>query len=162
MNRSFCEREDQTAAAVRAGTIDPEIASHARQCAACAEVALVTEFLRDGDTLAEHEQIPMPDAGLIWAKANLRATQEVVRMVLRPIRFMKIIAVIAFACSPWLRLVLPVVRQPSSSWSRALDFNVAFAPKLWPVMANDSTILLASTSTLVLLGLSSWYMLRQE
>jgi hypothetical protein len=121
----------------------------------------VTEFLRDGDTLAEHDQIPVPDAGLIWAKANLRATQEVVRMVLWPIRFMKIIAVIAFACSP-LRLVLPVVRQLSSSWSPALDFNVAFAPKLWPVMANESTIFLASTGTLVLLGLSSWYMLRQE
>jgi hypothetical protein len=162
MNRSICEREDQTAAAVRAGTIDPEIASHARQCAACAEVSLVTEFLQRGDTLAEHEQIPMPDAGLIWAKANLRATQEVVRIVLRPIRFMKIIAVIAFACSPWFRLVLPVVRQMASSWSGGLNFNVAFAPKLWPFMANDSMILLASTGTLILLGLSSWYMLRQE
>jgi len=162
MNRSICEREDQTAAAVRAGTIDSEIASHTRQCAACAEVSLVTKFLREGNTLAEFEHIPMPDAGRIWAKANLRATQEVVRMVLRPVRFMKIIALIAFACSPWLRLVLPIVRQLSSLWSRALDFNIAFAPKLWPVMANESTILLASTGTLVLLGLSSWYMLRQE
>jgi hypothetical protein len=161
MNRSICEREDQTTAAVRSGTIPPEIASHARQCATCADILLVTVFLRQGGTLAEHEQITMPDAGLIWKTAQSRATQEAMRLALRPIRFMKIIAVIAFACSPWLRLLMPIGRQ-LTSWSPTLDFDFAFASRLWPVMASESTILLASTGTLVLLGLSSWYMLRQE
>ena len=162
MNQAICEREDQTAAAVRTGTIDPEIASHARQCRACADIVLVTDFLREGVTLADHERLPMPDAGLIWRNAQSRATQEATRLALRPIRFMKIIAVVAFACSPWLRLLLPLGKDLASSWSPTLDFNFAFSSRLWPVLANQSAILLASTGTLVLLGLSSWYMLRQE
>ena len=162
MNRAICEREDQTAAAVRSGIMDPEIASHARQCRVCADVLLVTELLREGGALTDHEQIPMPDAGLIWQNAQSRATQESMSLALRPIRFMKIIAVVAFACSPWLRLQLPLVRQLASSWSPTLDLNFAFTSRLWPVLANESTILLASTGTVVLLGLSSWYMLRQE
>lgn len=162
MKRAICEREDQTAAAVRGGTVTLEIASHARQCAACAEVLLVAEFLREGSALADHERIAVPDAGVVWSAAQTRASQEAVHIALRPIRFMKIVAVIAFACSPWLRLLLPVVRETASSWSRALDFNVVTALRVWPTLANESTIILASSGTLVLLALSSWYMLRQE
>lgn len=162
MNRAFCAREDETAAATRTGTIAPEIASHARQCAACAEILFVTEFFQEEASLRDHEQLTMPDAGLIWKNAQSRATQESVRLALRPIRFMKIIAVIAFASSPLFRMLLPIGRHLFSSWSGALDFNIGSPLRLWPTMANESAILLASTATLILIGLSSWFMLRQE
>lgn len=161
MNRAICEREDQTAAAVRIGRIDPEIAAHARQCAECADILVVTEFLREGVDLADHKRLAIPNAEVIWQKANSKASQEAVRLALRPIRIMKIIAVVAFAGSPWLRMSLPVGRK-LLAWSGNSDFNIAFASRLWPIMANESTILLASTGTLVLLALSSWYMLRQQ
>jgi hypothetical protein len=162
MNRAFCEREDHTEAAARTGMIDPEIASHAQHCTVCADILLVTDFLHERGALADHERLAMPDVGVVWQKAQSRATQEAVRLALRPIRIMKIIAVAAFACSPWLGMFLPVGRELLASWSRSVDFNVAVASRLWPLMASESTILLASTGTLILLGLSSWYMLRQE
>jgi predicted anti-sigma-YlaC factor YlaD len=161
MNQAICEREAQTAAAVHSGTIDHEIAAHARQCPVCSDILLVNEFLRENAAL-DQERTALPDAGLIWQKAQSRANQQAMRLALRPIRFMKIIAVVAFACSAWLRLLLPIGKELLASWSRSLDLNLGFASKIWPTMANESTILLASSGTLVLLGLSSWYMLRQE
>lgn len=161
MNRVICEREDQTAAAIRSGAIDDEAASHAQHCPACSDILLVSDFLRDDGALADHEQTALPDASHIWQKARLRAQQEAVRLATRPIRFMKIIAIAAFACSPWLRL-LPIGRELSASWSRAFDFNFAVVSKVWPAEANQAAILLGFGAATILLSLSSWYMLRQK
>ena len=160
MNRDFCEREDQTSAAARSGTIDGETALHARECAACSEIVLVCELLNKN---AVHpERIAIPGPTFIWQKARLRVNQEAIRVALRPIRYMKILALVVFAGSPWLRLLLPLGRELAGSSARVMDSNLAFASRLWPTMANESTILLGSLGTIILLGLSSWYMLRQE
>jgi len=162
MSRVICEREDQTVAAIRSGAIDDETASHAQRCPACSDILLVSEFLREDGALADHEQTALPDASHIWEKARLRAQQEAVRLALRPIRFMKIIAIAAFACSPWLRLLLPIGREFVASWSRAFDFNFAFVLRVWPASTNEAVMLLGSSGTIILLALSSWYILRQE
>jgi hypothetical protein len=162
MNRVFCEREDQTAAAIRSGAVHDEIASHARHCPACSDILLVSEFLREDCALADHEQTALPDPSHIWQKARLRSRQEAVRLAMRPIRFMKIIAIVAFACSPWLRLLLPIGREFAASWSKAFDLNLAFVSKVWPAAANQAAILLSFGAATILLSLSSWYMLRQE
>jgi len=161
MNRAICEREDQTSAAIRSGAIGQETAAHARQCPVCSEILLVSEFLQEGMALADHERTTLPRATGIWQKARLRANDEAVRLALRPIRLMKVVAVIAFALSPWLRL-LPITRALATSWSKAFDLNFAFFPKIWSVTANQAVILLGCSGTILLLGLSSWYMLREE
>jgi hypothetical protein len=162
MNRVICEREDQTAAAIRNGAIDDETASHVQHCPACSDILLVGEFLREDGPPADHEQTALPDASHIWQEGRLRAHQEAVRLAIRPIRFMKIIAIVAFAFSPWLRLLLPIGRELAASWSKAFDLNLAFVSKVWPPAANQAAILLVFGAATILLSLSSWYMLRQE
>ncbi len=162
MNPTTCEKEEQTSAAVRAGTIDADIATHAQQCPVCSDILLVSEFLHDEDACVHQERVALPDAATVWRKAKLRANQEAIRLALRPIRYMKIIAVVAFICSPWLRLLLPTLNRLVGSWSTTFDWNLAVVSTIWPVVANESTIVLASSATIILLGLSSWYMLRQE
>jgi hypothetical protein len=161
MNRGFCEREDQTSAAARSGVIDRETALHAQECAVCSEVVLVSKLLNE-EAVHPDERIAIPDPTFIWQTARLRVNQEAIRLALRPIRYMKILALVAFACSPWLRLLLPIGRELAGSSARVMDSNLAFASRLWPTMASESTILLGSLGTIILLGLSSWYMLRQE
>jgi len=173
MNRPICEREDQTAAAIRSGligggtidggTIGDEIATHARGCPICAEILLVGEFLHANADLADHERTLLPDPAILWQKTRRQATQQAVRRALRPIRFMKIIACVAFACAPWLRWLLPMARELAAPWSQAFDLNLAFLSKPWPATASQSTLLVGlSGTTILLLALSSWYMLRQE
>ena len=162
MSPAICEREAQTAAAAHSGTIDHEIAAHAQQCPACSDILLVSAFLRENAILADQERAVLPDARHIWQKARSRAKHQAVRLALRPIRFMKIVAIIAFAGSPWLRLLLPLGRGLTASWSRVFDFNPAFVPKLWPPAPSQAAILLAFGAATIFLGLSSWYMVRQE
>jgi len=162
MNRTICEREEKTTAAVYGCTIDLDITAHAQQCPVCADILLISEFLPRNVTLADQEQTALPDAGLIWQKARSRANQEAVRLALRPIRFMKIIAIVAFAASPLLRLLLPLGRGLKASWSRTIDVNFAFVPKLWPPAPNQTAILLGFIAATIFLTLSSWYIVRQE
>ena len=136
--------------------------AHAHECAACAEILLVTEFLREDKTLAASERTTLPDASAIWHKAHRRATQQAVHRALRPIRVMKIIAIVAFLASPWLRFLLPIVRELFSSWARNFDFNFSLAPRIWPATTSQVAILLGFAGATILLSLSSWYMVRQE
>lgn len=161
MNGAICEREDQTLAAVRTGTIDSETASHAQHCLTCSDILLVGEFLGDGSSLTQQERTTLPDAGLIWQKAQHRANDEAVRLVLRPIRFMKIIAVVAFLLAPWLRW-LPTGSDLFGSWTRNLDFNLEVISRIWPATASQLAILLGFAAATILLSVSSWYMARQE
>jgi hypothetical protein len=162
MNRKICEREEQTSAAVLRGAIDPEIAPHAQRCTACSDILLVGEFLRNEGSLADGEQNAVPDPGLIWRKAQQRAAQRAVRLALRPIRIMTALACLAFVCSPWLRLLLPLAQSVASSFSGTLDSNLMFFSKAWPTTPNQSVLLLAVFGTIVLLGMGSWLMLREE
>ena len=163
MNRAICEREDQTAAAIRSATITDEIAAHAQHCPICAEILLVGECLHANAALAHHEPNTLPDPAILWQKARRQATQQAVRRALRPIRFMKIVACIAFACTPWLRSWLPMARELVAPWSKAFDLNLAFLSKPWPATAGQLTFLVGLSGTaILLLALSSWYMLRQE
>jgi predicted anti-sigma-YlaC factor YlaD len=164
MKRAICEKEDQISAAIRSGqkTIGPEIAAHAQHCPACSETLLVAEFLQTNVALADHERATLPDPRPIWQKARRQATQQAVRVALRPIRFMKIIAIVAFACSPWLRWLLPIGRELAASCSKAFDLNLTFVSRPWPVTANEAMLLLGLSGTILILGLSSWFMLRQE
>lgn len=162
MTRTICEREDHTSAAVLSGTVKAEITSHARACTVCADILLVSDFLREDKALAANQRTALPDAGAIWHKAQRRATQEAVGAALRPIRFMKIIAIVAFLASPWLRGLLGIGREIVSSCTRNLNFNLSLAPRIWPATPTQVAILLGFAAATILLSLSSWYMVRQE
>lgn len=162
MNEHICSREEQTSAAIASGTMDPELVSHAQRCPVCADILLAGEFLRKNAPLADHERAAVPEAGLIWRKAQNRANQHALRLALRPIRLMTFVASIAFICSPWLRLVLPLAQYLGSSWSRALDFNLLSLAKFWPASSNQLLVLVGFSGTMILLALSSWLMLRRE
>lgn len=162
MTRTICEREDNTSAAVLSGTVNAEIVSHARECPVCADILLVSEFLREDKALAVSECIALPNPGAIWHKAQLRATQYLIRRALRPIRFMKIVAIVAFLSLPWLRSLLPTARELISSWTQNLDFNLDLAPRIWPATTTQLAILLGFAAATILLSLSSWYLVRQD
>jgi hypothetical protein len=162
MNRRSCKREEQTSAAIVSGLVDPEIVAHAQGCSACSDILLIGAFLRNESTLADQERIALPSPELIWRKAQHRATQRAVRLALRPIRVMTVLACIAFACSPWLRLVLPIFQDLTSSSAQFLGTHLVSVFRIWPGAVNEAMMLLGASGTMVLLGLSSWLMLRQE
>ena len=161
MTRTICEREDHATAAGLSGRANADITLHAKLCPVCADVLLVTEYLREDKILAG-EGTTQPNPSVIWHKTQLRATREAVSHALRPIRFMKIIAVVAFLSLPWLRSLLPIAKELVSSWTQNLDFNFTLAPRIWPATTTQFVILLGFTAAMILLSLSSWFLARQN
>jgi hypothetical protein len=153
-----CEKEEQVAATLCGASPNTEILAHARSCPVCFELLLVAGLLREQTTLAQRELSTLPDAGLIWRKAQALAREKALARATLPIRIARICAsVLAILAAPWLILE-----------SRPLWPGIA---ELWPIHPsptnlpsdlNQTALLLAVTGTLVLIGLSSWYMLRED
>jgi hypothetical protein len=155
-----CEKEERVAAALCGASPNTEILAHARSCPVCSEILLVTGFLREEASLAQHELSTLPDAGLIWRKTQALAREKALARATLPIRIARVCAsVLAILAAPWLLLEshqLPPWMK--DLWPRDFSFIASF----WSSDLNQTAVLLALTGTLVCVGLGSWYMLRED
>lgn len=160
MNEPSCEKEQQLVAAVFDGSRDPELFGHARNCPICSEVLLVTEFLREDMRLSTFELSTLPDPVLIRQKAQALSREIALARATLPIRIARICAfVVAVLATPW------IVLEASQLWPWVVDVwpgHLQSTNPPWPSDLNESTLLLAITGTLICIGLSSWYILREE
>jgi len=159
MNPGFCERESQVVATIRSGVADLEMLSHARACPTCSEVLLVSAFLSECAVLSEPECASLPDPALIWRKAQALARQKALAKATGPIRLITSCAclVAAFATG-WLAFVI----RPLLSWPGPPLGSFGYVDRLWPGVLNETALVLGFSGTLILLALSSWYMLRAD
>jgi hypothetical protein len=184
MNPSRCEREPQTLAAILRGDSNPDVAAHAQTCPVCSEVRLVTQLLQKETQLADHELHSLPDAGLIWRRAQARAREKAIAKATLPIRMMRTCAtVLAVFAAPWL---VSLFTHPPA-WLHELGlnrfswadqslinwswFNQAWTYKTWPdqawtnhgwLGALTGTTLLGLSVTIICIAVGSWYMLREK
>jgi len=85
-SRTECVREDEVLMMVSTGrwpeAAPAELRQHADQCQVCRELGLAAT------SIAEEAEISVPDlpsSGTVWWRAQLRARQEAVKQVTRPI-----------------------------------------------------------------------------
>lgn len=160
MNERYCEREEEVAAAASGGACDAAILEHARNCQVCSEVLFVTKSLRASAQLSAQEVNAVPDATIVWRKAQALGRRQALLRATLPIRTARIAA---FAFGAVVALLW--ISQPR--WLRA------YVPDLWPGHASSayqswsvgsgaSLLMLTITAATILIGLSSWYMLRDE
>ena len=79
-----CDQEQKVSEAVRFGSLDPSLQNHVSQCAICADLMLVAEFMRENSSLPETE-IRLPKVDFIWWKAQLKARHAALQRATRPI-----------------------------------------------------------------------------
>lgn len=159
MNGQNCAREQAVVAALSGSASDGEIFDHARNCYACSEILLVAERLRSEATFSDYELRALPDAAVIWRKAQSRAREMALRKATLPIRIVRGCAyAVAILASPWVafQLTNPPTWTPSIGLKHFL-----WTDGRW-MAAFTETTLLGFTLTLVSVGLSSWYMLREK
>jgi|SRR5579863_6076783 len=158
MDRDYCEHEERVVAAVRGGFFDTEILGHAHDCPVCSEVLRITELFREESKLAGHELSTLPDAGLIWQKAQAAARQKAIAEATLPIRLVRTCAYgVAILSAPWL--VFESFRLwPGwvNSWPRLA------ANQVWATASNEAALVAGIAGTLVCIAVSSWYILREE
>jgi hypothetical protein len=159
MNEHSCKKEQQVIAALRASSIDPEILGHVRGCSVCSEVMLVAHFLRKSTQLATDELSALPDAALIWGKAQAFARRKALRRATLPIR-------IAWTCAFVLAGVETV--QLILEWHGLWPWTNLWPRQLWslkwfwPSDASHTALLLTIAVSILSIGVSAGYMLREE
>ena len=158
MNELYCEKEQEVVAALTGISHDAEILDHARECAVCSEVLRVGEFLRGGEQLAPREIESLPDATLVWRKAQAMALEKALGQATLPIRVVRIVA-----CAAGMFAAPLLLHQSHWLWPGLTDLSLRHlwsTSRLWPSGSNELALLLAMTGAIFAIGLSSWYMLR--
>jgi hypothetical protein len=163
VKENYCEREQAVAAALHSGTLSSEILSHAGNCPVCSEVLLVAEFLREESASLDRE-LRLPDATVIWQKAQAKARERALAKATLPIRITRTCAyALAILAAPWI--FLEFSGRPSWLPSFGLQhlrlIDLAVIDRSW-MAALTGTMLIGITATFFGIALSSWYMLREE
>jgi len=153
----FCEKESSVATAVLARAIPRDLQAHIADCAVCSEVALVSGLLAS-EVAATPQEFHIPDAGLVWRRAQRLSREQAIARATRPIRIVRICAGIAAVLAlPWTGFTL----LNSSSWLPDIArYSWTMDHSLSAVLTGTS--LLGIVSSVILVSLSSWYVLRQE
>jgi len=91
------------------------------ECEICADVVSVALAMRDDQALEPIERAPVPDATLVWWRAQLRAHEEAGRKAARPIAMVQGVAIgIAGVAALSLgRTFWPWIREYASGFSNA-------------------------------------------
>jgi hypothetical protein len=152
-----CEKEQAVTELLQSGRWpgagDAALRSHVESCAVCSEVVLVAGLLQEANSslLAE---VKLPDAGLVWWKAQLRARREATELATRPIALAE---KFALACGMAVVLAFIVWKWADfHSWmGRLANFGHSDAHWLQRVLLNSlnqpfSIFVVASASLLVL------------
>ena len=150
----FCEKEQVVVAALLAGALPDELLAHVSVCEVCTEVAQVSHALLYQVAPAA-DVLRLPDASLVWKRAQALAKQQAIAKATRPIRIARICAGVATLLAvPWL---VPTLLNSMPNFSRhLLTMDHTFLEAL------TGTSLFAVGTSLILISLSSWYVLRQE
>jgi ABC-type Fe3+-siderophore transport system permease subunit len=90
MRAGDCQDESAVAAAARSGQWSDELRSHIQACQACAEILLVAQALRR--ELPGSATVPLPAAGQVWWRAQIRARRQDAERAVQPVRLVQTIA----------------------------------------------------------------------
>jgi hypothetical protein len=160
MMEQYCDKEQEVAAAAADGSCDAAILDHARRCSVCSEVLLVAQFLQEGTQLATHDVPGLPDASIIWRRAQSLARQKALARATLPIRAARIVTFAVGAIVAPLLILKSVRLWPGlpDLWTRHGSASIS----QWPVGLNVNLLMFTIMGAIILIGLSSWFMLREE
>ncbi len=91
---------------------DEALRRHVAACPVCADLVDVAGVLLE-DSNAERDRLPLPPAGLVWWRAQLRAREDAARAAARPLSLAPQVA-LAFACAA---LVMGLMAVTPAVWA---------------------------------------------
>lgn len=155
MKELSCPQEVSVMRAARTGQWDEPLKAHVAACTHCREVAQASRFLQTLAQLPEQrpgENPALPEAGLVWWKAQLTEKQRAAERAQRPLEWIEGItqAIVAlgvaggFAWS-WFRIQAQFPALLSSLWSQL--WKTTWSPAS-PVPALDSWLILPALMAL--------------
>ncbi len=96
MTKNPCDYENAVVKSLKSSVSTDEISTHLQACADCQETARVVLFFQS-NLKKESPPKPLPTAGLIWFKSNLRKKQLATERAGQPILIVQTVAAIVFS-----------------------------------------------------------------
>jgi len=157
MNDFGCDREESVSEALRSGDLNPDLLSHVSECATCADLVLVSQFLQDEARAASESALP--DATIIWRKAQLRTRREALASATLPIRVARGVAAVAtFVATLWL---VVSITKPFSWLPDAGNYRLA-AEHILTGQPTAQWVLIGGLCTLMCACAGAFYLLRED
>lgn len=104
MNMLECQKELLVTEALRREDWSDELRNHVAACSVCADTVLTAQLLKELNDIA-NPQVKLPNAGLIWWKAQLKAKRAAAERAAQPIR---LVEKISCACAALAALFLSI------------------------------------------------------
>ena len=145
----------------------PDLVAHAATCPICADVVTVASAFE-----ADLDQAPaaprLPDAGLVWWHAQVRARAEAARVAVRPITFAQAVGLAAFvgvvgavfgATATWFQHAVVGLWGGVRSW---LSFTPPDLPQTVVSLVATHSVLVAGAVVCILLAPIAVYLTVRE
>ena len=138
---------------------DADTLAHVADCAVCADVVSVALAMRDDQALQPLESASVPDATLVWWRAQLRAHEEAGRKAARPIAMVQgvgigIAGVAAISLGrtfwPWIREYSSGISSVATNVAAATTAAASAAP--WITLAIAATLVATPVAVYFALG----------
>jgi hypothetical protein len=133
--------------------VDAELRAHVSGCAICSDVAAIAGAI-DDDRTAMRACAAVPDSGLVWWRAQMRARREAAAAAGRPITAVQ---VIAFACA---MAVLGACFGATSTWFQAALHTLI--PSLTALIAGHGLLVLAMAAVLLLVPAGVYFAMLKD
>jgi hypothetical protein len=150
MEPFYCEKEKEIITAMRAGTLDAELGTHASKCPVCSETVAVSEFLQAGGTA----EPVLPDSDFIWWKGQFAAKQMALERATRSIVLVRKIAYLSVSATVLWFVFAPGHLQPMMGALSKLEIGSTGYLR--------GSALLSAAGALIFMILGSLYMARLE
>ena len=176
-----CEKESLVIEAVRSGSWDADLREHAAHCESCSDAALAARVLNEMRAV-DLAEARIPDAGLMWWKAQLVAKRTAAERATQPIsfveRFTYVCGVICFigvcvwqwdAIRAWFAPIksgFRGARSTASAWH--LDLHVmqssiaSWAEKAASLQKSSLTIMLSVGVLLIFVAFAAYFTRSEE
>jgi hypothetical protein len=176
-----CEKESLVVEAVRSGSWDADLREHAAHCESCSDVALAARVLNEMRGVDQAEA-RIPDAGLMWWKAQLVAKRTAAERATQPIsfveRFTYVCGILCFigvcvwqwaAIRAWfapIRSGFRGARSAASVWHldlHAMQSSIAsWAEKAGSLQKSSLTIVLSVGVLLIFVAFAAYFTRSEE
>jgi hypothetical protein len=147
-----CERDvlDLVAIGQWPSRADATLRAHAAECAICAEVAAVAAVVREWAD--DPQPVKVPDAAVVWYRAQVRAKEEAARRASRPVLAAQLVALVTVVLAvvtigpglEWYLAQLPDLSLPAFSLpTMSLPDVSTWSWLAWGTVAAVATLILA-------------------
>jgi hypothetical protein len=155
MRKRFCAQEPRVLEAATSGKWEAALRRHLDECPACSEVALVASFMNEAE--ADPAEARLPDAELVWWKAQLKARRAAVDRASQPIAMVEKAACAGGGLA--LITVLAFLWPYVQAWGELMFANWTEGSQVAPILALGlfSMLVVGVVSVLFAVGVGLYF-----